>query len=133
MAMTDTEAKERFWLSVDKRAMEMPYCTACRTWFYYPRPFCPSCWSTDVEFRPVSGNGTVWTYSVVRFAHGIPSPWHERIPYVVALVTLDEGVRMMSNIIECDVDTIRSGLPVRLTYTEIGGRTLPAFVPAVPA
>lgn len=125
---SDAEVRERFWQSVSDRAIELPYCTACKTFFYYPRPFCPACWSEEIEFRPASGKGTIWTYTVVRFAHGSPSPWQARLPYVVALVSLDEGVRMMGNIVDCNVDHVRSGMPVRITYIEIDDRTLPAFV-----
>jgi uncharacterized protein len=123
----DTEAKQPFWASVDMRAMQLPYCTACKTFFFYPRPICPACWSSEVEFRPASGTGRIFTYSVVRSPHGNITGWHKRIPYVVALIDLDEGVRMMSNIIDCDVDAVRSGMPVQLTYTAIDGRVLPAF------
>jgi uncharacterized OB-fold protein len=126
----DTEAKELFWKSVEARAMELPYCTACNRFFFYPRPICPHCWSDAVEFRRASGNGTVFTYSIVRSPHGNITGWHQRIPYAVALIELAEGVRMMSNIIDCDVDAVRSGMPVKLTYTEIDGRVLPAFTPA---
>lgn len=125
---SDAEAKERFWQSVNERALELPYCTACKTFFFYPRPFCPACWSDAVEFRRAKGTGTIWTYTIVRFAHGSPSIWHERVPYALALVTLDEGVRIMGNVIDCDVETVRSGMPVRLTYHEVGGKTLPAFL-----
>lgn len=125
--MNDTEVKERFWQSVRERAMQLPFCNACRRCFFYPRPFCPVCWSEDVAFRPAGGRGTIWSFTVVRFAHGSPSPWHAKIPYAIALVELDEGVRMMANIIDCDVDRVRSGMPVRLTYVEIEDRILPAF------
>jgi uncharacterized OB-fold protein len=123
----DTEAKAEFWKSVEEKKMQLPFCTACKNYFYYPRPFCPKCWSTQVEFRPASGKGKIWTYTVVRVAHGIPSPWHEKVPFVIAIVELAEGPHMMGNIVDCDVETVRSGVPVDLTYIEIGGRTLPAF------
>jgi uncharacterized OB-fold protein len=128
--VTETEAQATFWKSVDDRAMQLPYCTACKTYYFYPRPFCPNCWSDAVEFRPAKGTGKIWTFTVVRFAHGIASPWHERLPYVLALIDLDEGARMMGNVVDCDVEAVRSGMPVKLTYIEMGGRTLPAFVPA---
>jgi len=123
----DTEAKELFWASVAERAMKLPFCTACGKFFFYPRPICPHCWSSEVEFRPAKGTGRIFTYSVIRSPHGNITGWHQRIPYVVALIDLDEGVRMMGNVIDCDPDAVHSGLPVRLTYTEIDGRLLPAF------
>ena len=88
----DTEAKEGFWKSVEDKNMQLPYCTAGKHYFFYPRPFCPICWSTQVEFRPASGKGKIWTYTVVRVAHGIV--WHEDA-FVIALVELAEGPRMI--------------------------------------
>lgn len=123
----DTEAKELFWASVNERAMKIPYCNACKKFFFYPRPICPNCWSSDVEFRPAAGKGKIFTYSVIRSPHGNVTEWHKRIPYAVALVDLDEGVRMMTTLVDCDVEAVRSGLPVRLTYTEIDGKLLPVF------
>jgi len=125
---SDSEAKEHFWTTVANRALEIPFCAACKTFFWYPRPFCPTCWSDAVEFRASTGMGTIWTYTIVRFAHGAQNVWQEKVPYVVALVTLDERVRIMGNVIGCDVDSIRSGQRVRLTYHEVGDRTLPAFL-----
>jgi uncharacterized OB-fold protein len=123
----DTEAKARFWEFVQERAMQLPYCNGCERFFYYPRAFCPHCWSADVAFRPAAGDGTIWSYTVVRFAHGEPSAWHAKLPYAIGLIDLVEGVRMMANIVDCDVDTIRSGMPVTLTYVESDGRLIPAF------
>ena len=127
MIASDTEAKELFWTSVREHAMKLPYCLSCRAFFYYPRQVCPACWSPEIEYRPVRGTGVVWTYSVVRSAHGNPTVWHDRIPYAVALVDLDEGVRIMANVVDCSVDAVRSGLAVQLTYIDVEGTTLPAF------
>jgi uncharacterized OB-fold protein len=124
---SDTDAKARFWQSVEDRKLKLPFCRSCLTFFYYPRAFCPNCWSEEIEFRPAAGQGTIWSFTVVRFAHGEKSPWHERLPYVVALIEMHEGVRMMANVIDCDVDRVSSGAKVRLVYTEMGGRVLPAF------
>jgi uncharacterized OB-fold protein len=107
--------------------MKIPFCRGCGKYFFFPRPICPNCWSSEVEFRPANGTGRIYSYTVVRFAHAIPSEWHKQLPYVVALIELDEGIRIMSNVIGCDVDTVRSGSTVRLTYHDFGGRTLPAF------
>ena len=86
-----TDRQSPFWQSVDRRAMELPYCGPCQRFFFYPRPFCPTCWSTDIDHRPVSGRGTVWSHTVVHFPHGANEGWKTRVPYVVALITLEEA------------------------------------------
>ena len=119
-----------FWRSVDRRAMELPYCKSCGRFHFYPRPVCPECWSADLDWRPVGGKGTVWSYTVVRFAHGAHEGWKTRVPYVVALVELEEGVRMMGNVVDCPVGSVRSGMAVELDYREYEDGLIPVFVPA---
>ena len=128
--LTDDEVRAQFWRSVENRAMALPWCRGCSTYFFYPRPFCPNCWSEQVELRPVSGRGTVWSYTVVRFAHGAANPWQQRLPYALALVDLEERVRIMANVLDCPVEQVRSRMPVRLAYADLDGRTLYAFKPA---
>ena len=119
-----------FWQSVDRRAMELPYCGACERYHFYPRPVCPECWSDDLDWRAVSGRGTVWSYTVVRFAHGAHEGWKMRVPYAVALIELEEGVRMMANVVDCPVESVRSGMRVELNYREYEDGLIPVFVPA---
>lgn len=118
-----------FWRSVEEGEMKLPYCPGCERFFFYPRPFCPNCWSEDVEWRPVSGEGTVWSFSVVHFPF-FRGEWKERLPYVVALIELEEGVRMLSNVVECPVEEVRVGLPVKVLYGRLGDQTMPLFRPA---
>lgn len=119
-----------FWRSVDRRAMELPYCKSCGCFHFYPRPVCPECWSDDLDWRPVGGRGAVWSYTVVRFAHGANEGWKTRVPYVVALVELEEDVRMMGNVVDCPVGSVRSGMAVELDYREYEDGLIPVFVPA---
>lgn len=125
----DTQAKKSFWDSVERRAAEAPFCRACNRFFFYPRPFCPTCWSEEVEFRLLAGGGTVWSYTIVRFDHGNAARLRD-LPYTVALVALDEGIRVMGNIADCPPDEVHSGMRVRLTYARVGDRTLPSFIRA---
>lgn len=119
-----------FWRSVDRRAMELPYCKSCGRFHFYPRPVCPECWSDDLDWRPVGGRGAVWSYTVVRFAHGANEGWKTRVPYVVALVELEESVRMMGNVVDYPVGSVRSGMAVELDYREYEDGLIPVFVPA---
>lgn len=95
-------------------------CTSCGKVHHYPREICPFCWSGQVEWVQASGLGTVYTFSVMR----------RGAPYCIAYVTLEEGPRMMSNIVDCDYDAVQIGSKVRVVFkpTE-GGWAIPMFTP----
>jgi uncharacterized OB-fold protein len=98
-------------------------CSACGAVHYYPRAICPFCFSDKTQLQQASGNGTIYTYSVMR--RGAP------VPYAIAYVTLAEGPTMMTNIVDCDLDKIRIGQQVRLVFkpTDVGP-PVPMFTPA---
>lgn len=121
----DTEA---FWSAARERELLIRRCLACDHVFFYPRPFCPECWSTDVEWRRASGRGIVYTYSVVR-RNDLP-PFRDRVPYVAAIVELDEGPRVSTNIVDCDPDDVSIGMLVEVTFREESEViALPVFKP----
>jgi uncharacterized OB-fold protein len=94
-------------------------CTACGQRHHYPRAICPFCFSDKTEWTDASGRGTIYSYSVMR---RVPAP------YALAYVTLDEGVTVMTNIVDCDLDKIRIGQKVKVVFkpTE-GGPPVPTF------
>jgi uncharacterized protein len=110
-----------FWEAARAGRLLIGTCTACGKPHYYPRALCPFCGSEATQWIPASGRGAVYSYSVMR---RLP------VPYALAYVTLDEGVTMMTNIVDCDLDTIRIGHRVRLVFkpTE-GGPPVPMFTP----
>jgi uncharacterized OB-fold protein len=97
--------------------------------FFYPRPFCPVCWSRDVDWEEASGRATLYTYSIVR-VNDLP-PFPERIPYVAAVVDLAEGPRMMTNVVDCDFDDLEIGMPLVVQFRDTGDDdvTIPVFAP----
>jgi uncharacterized protein len=98
-------------------------CNDCGEVHHYPRALCPFCWSSKVEWIQAQGTGEIYTYSVTR--RGTP------IPYCIAYVTLEEGPRMMTNIVDCDLDSIKIGQRVKVTFKKTeGGASVPCFVPA---
>lgn len=101
----------------------LKFCAACKEFHHYPRALCPHCFSDKTEWRDAKGTGTIHTYSVLR--RGVP------MPYCIAYVTLDEGVSMMTNIVDCDLDAVRIGQKVKVVFkpTE-GGPPVPMFTPA---
>jgi len=110
-----------FWGAATAGRLLIGTCKACGKPHYYPRALCPFCGSDATEWVAASGRGAVYSFSVMR---RLP------VPYALAYVTLDEGVTMMTNIVDCDLDAIRIGQRVRLVFkpTE-GGPPVPMFTP----
>jgi uncharacterized OB-fold protein len=119
-----------FWDAARRHELSLPFCRPCGAFFYYPRAACPRCLSPDLEWRAVSGRGTLHTFTVVhRGQRGFPLG----SPYVIAVVELAEGPRMMTNLvgIEPDPTTIRIGMPVEVTFEDATAEvTLPHFRPS---
>ena len=91
----------------------LPYCAACAEFFFYPRQFCPRCFSWEIEWRRCSGKGTLYTFAI-QMRPQMPgfTP-----PYVTAIVQLDEGPRMMTNLVGVEPmpENIRCDMPVEVT------------------
>ncbi len=118
-----------FWDAAREGRLLIKRCAACGRAHHYPRPFCPYCWSRDVSWEQARGTGAVYTFSVVH-KNDLP-PFNERVPYVAAVVELDEGPRMMTNVVECSVDEVTVGMHVEVSFRDIGeGVTIPVFRPA---
>jgi uncharacterized OB-fold protein len=112
-----------FWDGAKAGSLLYKQCGDCGAPHWYPRALCPFCMSANTSWRSATGAGVVYSFSVARK----PDP----VPYVIAYVTLDEGMTMMTRIVDCDVDAIHIGQRVRLVFrpTE-GGPPVPAFAPA---
>lgn len=103
-------------------------CARCGEHHFYPRPFCPHCWSNEVDWVEASGRGTLYTYSVVR-TNDLP-PFPERVPYVAAIVELAEGPRMMSNVVGCEFDALAVGMALEVEFRDVGDDVvIPVFHP----
>jgi len=111
-----------FWDAAAKGKLLVKTCTACGRAHHYPRPNCPFCGSDRTEWKESAGRGVIYSFSVMRRANP---------PYVIAYVTLDEGVTMMTNLVDCDFDALRIGQPVRLVFKPSdGGPPVPMFTAA---
>ena len=96
-------------------------CTGCSELHHYPRAICPFCGSDRTEWTEATGRGTVFSFSVLR---------RTPTPYAIAYVTLAEGPTVMTNIVDCDLDAIRIGQPVRVVFKPTdGGPPVPMFSP----
>lgn len=104
----------QFWAATERGELLVPRCDACGRFSWPPRPFCPLCGSQDtVSLIPATGTGTVYSFTIVRKARGA---FRELTPYVVAYVELDEGPRILSNIIGVDPESVRIGARVQVTF-----------------
>ncbi|HPU53290.1 MAG TPA: OB-fold domain-containing protein [Burkholderiaceae bacterium] len=112
-----------FWKSASEGRLLVKYCNGCKQSHWYPRAICPHCGSDRTEFKPSPGTGTIYSVSVTRRAGPVA--------FAIAYVTLDEGVSMLTNIVDCDLDALRIGQKVRVVFkpTE-GGPPVPMFTPA---
>src|SRR5580658_7841361 len=97
-----------FWEAAKGERLLIKHCLDCDAYSYYPRPFCPSCWSESVEWFEASGRGTLYTWSVI-YNNDMP-PFRDRVPYVAAIVDLAEGPRMMTNVVDCPFDELQVGM-----------------------
>ena len=96
-------------------------------YFFYPRSRCPSCLADDWQWETVSGRGSVHAFTVDRIGHD--PALASKVPFVIAIIELDEGPRMTANIVDCDVDAVRVGMPVEASFENIDDVTLVRFRP----
>lgn len=140
--MADTETKEKpakprprpapesvpYWEAAKSHRLEIPHCNACGHYWFPPSRSCPNCLAADFTWTQVSGNGKV--YSFVTFHRVYHPAWEGEVPYVVALIELDEGPRLLSNIVGIEPDKVQCDMPVKVAFDDIApGVSLPKFTP----
>ena len=113
-----------FWEGIAEGVLRIQHCQACGRYVFYPRAVCPHCTSVDLGWVEASGSGRIHSYTVV---HRAPADYRDEIPYVVALVELDEGVRMMTRLVGVEPVDVRVDLPVEVAIQ--GDPRLPYFRP----
>ena len=112
-----------FWAGTAAGKLLVKHCSACGKPHWYPRPQCPFCMSDKTVWKQSAGTGSIYTFSVSRRVGPVP--------YAIAYVRLDEGVTMLTNIVNCDLDAIRIGQRVRpVMKAAEDGTMLPMFTPA---
>jgi len=123
------EAKP-FWEAAAEERLELVRCLDCSTVVWYPRGLCPRCGSRALEWFEASGRGTIYSYTVVR--RGAAGPYAGVMPYVLAYVELEEGPRVLTNIVRCDVEAVGVGDAVHAVFERVedGTTALLRFSPA---
>jgi uncharacterized OB-fold protein len=111
---------ERYFAAANKGVLLVGKCNDCSEYHFYPRLICPHCNSDRTEWVAAKGTGVIYTYSTMR--RGAP------VPYTIAYVTLDEGVSMMTNIVDCDPDALKIGDKVKVVFKSAeDGTAVPMF------
>ncbi|MEX2394630.1 MAG: Zn-ribbon domain-containing OB-fold protein [Actinomycetota bacterium] len=127
MAPRPSPETQPFWDGCAAGVLRMQRCRPCGELYFPPRPACPRCLSDDVKWETLSGRGTLHTYLINHRA----APGFEP-PYAIAVVQLDEGPRMMSNIVgvEQTPEALVLDMELQVTFEERGSVMLPLFTPA---
>ncbi len=117
-----------YWDAARRHELHIQRCKACRAFIHYPKPMCPSCQGTSFEWVLVSGRGRVHSYTVTYKAfHPAFTP---DLPYIAAIIELDEGVRLMSNVIGIAPEKMTVDMPVEVVFDDVTPEvTLPKFAP----
>jgi uncharacterized OB-fold protein len=120
-----------FWEGCGSDRLLLQTCTQCGMARFPPGPQCLACGSEASQWKEASGRARVYSWIVVR--HPVPSDIYAAdVPYVVALVDLDEGARMPTNIVDCAPEAITAGMALEVCFRDVGGTRLPQFRPASP-
>lgn len=115
-----------FWAGCDAGELRYQRCTACGTAIFNPAHVCRACTAPALEWQVSAGRGAVYSYTI---CYRPLSPQFTDV-YAPVIVDLEEGYQMLSNVVGCEADAVHVGMPVRVSFHDVGDRTLPYFQPA---
>jgi hypothetical protein len=125
-----TDLSRPHWEGCREGRLRVQRCARCGAHVFIPRPFCPECLSDALEWVDSSGRGRVYSFTVI---HRPQRPEYE-VPYAVAIVELEEGWHMLSNLVDCEAEEVEIGMAVEVTFRRMSDEVaLPFFRPAPPA
>lgn len=118
-----------FWEAARRHELVIQRCGACHQAVFFPKAFCPHCLGRGLGWERASGGGTIYSFTVVR--NNPPSAFLHDVPFVIAIIELEEGVRLMSNVVQCDPETLRCGQAVEVMFEDVTTEvSLPKFRPS---
>lgn len=117
-----------FWEAARRHELVVQRCRGCGTRRFPARDICSRCLSREADWASVTGRGTVFSFAIM---HQVYHPgFADAVPYAVVVVELEEGARMVSNVVDCPVGEIAIGMPVEVVFEDVTGEvTLPKFRP----
>lgn len=123
------EMSRPYWEGAKRHELLLQKCQECGHYRYPPGETCPSCLSDKLEWVKVSGRGSVYTWTV--FHQAYHPAYKDDIPYAVVVVELEEGPRMITNLVNCRIEDIKVGMPVEVAFDDVTEEvSLPKFRPA---
>ena len=126
------QVSQPFWDAARRHEFRLQYCEHCSRYIHPPKPCCPQCLGTKLDWRAVAGRGSVHTFAVVHHHGHIPGFEADDVPYVAALVDLEEqeSLRFLSNVVDCDPSQVHVGMRVQAQFDDVTPEvTLVKFVP----
>lgn len=124
-----TSWSEQFWNGMLRGRFLLQRCSDCKEYAGYPKVFCPHCHSDSLEWIEASGRGVIYTYSTVM--NNPPSTFVDELPYTIAIVSLEEGPRFLTRLVNVQHEDVRCELPVQLVPERVDDElVLPLFEPA---
>ena len=106
-----------FWEAAKRKELIIPYCNSCSNLFFYPREVCPNCFSKDLTWKKMSGNGRVYSYTHVR--QSVHPSFQSSHGHIYAIVELDEGPKIPSGIVVCKPEDVYVDMPVFVAFDEV--------------
>ena len=111
------ELSKPFWEGTKRHELLIQRCKRCSGYVWYPREVCTTCFSPDMEWTRMSGKGRLYTYTVI---HQPANPvFRPDVPYIYAMIQLDEGPHMVSNLVECPVDEAHIDMPLEAVFDDV--------------
>jgi uncharacterized OB-fold protein len=125
-----TPTSKPFWDGLRERKVRLQRCRNCGRWVHYPRSNCPYCLSDDLEWQEVSGNATLYTFTIARRATA--PQFQDEVPQKIAVVELDEGMRLTTTLVNVEESAIQVGMRLRPVFEDVQGTdvTLLRYEPA---
>ena len=122
------EVSRPFWEAAKRHELQIQRCNVCGAYVFYPREACPECLAADLIWIPVSGKGKLYSYTIAQ------APTHpafaDDVPYVIAIVELEEGPHITTNLVGCPPDQVAIGMPVAASFEDVSAEmTLVKFRP----
>ncbi|MPZ86936.1 MAG: nucleic acid-binding protein [Nitriliruptorales bacterium] len=123
-----TAESQPFWDACARHELVIQRCNSCGRFWFPPSNRCQHCWSENFAWTPASGSGELYTFTVFRRAYA--PELAEQLPYVVGIVELEEGPRLITNVVDCEPDNVRVGMLIEVVFHDIAeGVSLHAFRP----
>ena len=124
-----TKWTQPFWDAAKQHKLVLKQCRDCGNIDHPPYLYCTHCLSDNLEWIEASGKGKLYAYAINYYM--VPFPFWDDMPYVVAMIDLQEGVRMISNLVECDPKELKNGMELEVVFHEVSPEfTLPKWRPA---